>query len=115
MVCFVTWWDVSDIFYFFLVRRGRRKGRRRPRRWSGGAGSNKNRGRGGVDPRKTRGRGKGAGGMSVGRGGGLNIFFRGRNVHQGECLVNLQTLKCLFPIFFCSLGCFVLVYLCLEG
>ena len=29
------------------------------------------------------GGGRGAGGMSVGRGGELNIFFRGRNVHQG--------------------------------
>ena len=28
------------------------------------------------------GGGKGAGGMSVGRGGGLKIFFRARNSHQ---------------------------------
>ena len=40
------------------------------------------RGRGGGVRRGGRWRGKGVGGMSVGRGGGLNIFFRGRNAHQ---------------------------------
>ena len=30
-----------------------------------------------------RGRGKGARGNVWGGGGGLNIFFRGRNAHQG--------------------------------
>ena len=71
--------DVSDIFLFFPVL-GRGKGG--GVRGGGQGGRFKYRGRGGGFPRRRRGRGKGAGGISVGRGGGLNIFFRGRNAHQ---------------------------------
>ena len=58
---------------------------------AGGSVLIKNRGRGGF-PRRRRGRGKGAGGMSVGRGGGLNIFFRARHSHQGNLSVNSPAL-----------------------
>ena len=62
---------VSDIFYFILFCSRARERRR------GGAGFfiKKIEGRGGGFPRRRRGREKGAGGMSVGRGGGLNIFL----------------------------------------
>ena len=74
--------DVSDIFYFFLFGEGE-GGVRGERGW-------------GVDffianPRRRvsrRERGRGAGRVSgrIGEfqigGGGLNIFFSGRNVHQ---------------------------------
>ena len=73
--------DVSDIFYFFSARGGERES---PRRREGG---------GGVDfieiskgALSRRGRGQGPGKVSAANwgigGGGLNIFFRGRNVHQ---------------------------------
>ena len=73
--------DVSDIFYFFCS--GRRKGEFEA---PGGGGQFfiENPRRGGVF---RRGGGEGPGGClqriwELGGGGGLNIFFRGRNVHQ---------------------------------
>ena len=62
-------------FFFFSVPM-RVEGMTRPRRWPGGGGFNKNRGRGGYQRRRRR-RGKDAGGMSVGRGGGAKCFFFG--------------------------------------
>ena len=73
--------DVSDIFYFFSPR-GR--GRGCPRRRDGGGGDFSM-----ENPRRGVSRWVGAGGRGAGRvfaenlgGGGLNIFFRGRNAHQ---------------------------------
>ena len=77
--------DVSDIFYFFSAR-GRERGS--PRRRPGRGGGNflwKIPGGGGAFPGSGSGRGgKGPGGclLGIGRGGGVNIFFRGRNVHR---------------------------------
>ena len=69
--------DVLDIFYFFLFGEGEGPG-------VGGGEIGffiENPRRGGVS---RRGRGRGAGRVELGEffGGGLNIVFRGRNVHQ---------------------------------
>ena len=73
--------DVSDFFFFSSVL-GAGKGRKSSRQKGGGYFMG-NRERGGGVPR--RGGGvvhTGAGRVLRGRGGGVNIFFRGRNVHQ---------------------------------
>ena len=75
--------DVSDIFYLFFSARGR--GRGSPRCWEGGGCDSllKIPGGGGSHGRVGAG-GRGAGRVFAGNwgGGGLNIFFRGRNSHQ---------------------------------
>ena len=76
--------DVSDIFYFFSVRGG---GRGSPRRREGRGGGSffyiENPGGGGSPggegPRGWEGVCSEFGNLG---GGGVNIFFRGRNVHQ---------------------------------
>ena len=76
--------DVSDIFYFFLIRggeggvQGHREGR-------GGRFFIENPRRGGLVGEGGRG-GEGREGVcrEFGEGGGLNIFFRGRNARQGQ-------------------------------
>ena len=73
--------DVSDIFYFFFCS-GAGEKEVASEEVAGGSVFIKNRGRGGGFARRSRGWGKGAGGMSVGEGGGLNIFFRAQNSHQ---------------------------------
>ena len=78
--------DVSDIFNFFLLRGG---GRGSPAKGGGGADFLLNPRRG--VSRRERGRGGGRVSGRIGEfggGGGLNIFFRGRNVHQ--VLVSLR-------------------------
>ena len=68
--------DVSDIFSFFLLEEGEGESR----------GDREGRGVGFLlkIPGVYRGGGRGAGRMSAGNwgGGGLNIFFRGRNGRQ---------------------------------
>ena len=75
---------VSNIFYFFLLGGGEGGVRGN---WEGGRSVflPKIPGGGGGSP------GQGGGGRGAGRvsaenlgGGGLNIFFRGRNAHQGK-------------------------------
>ena len=73
--------DVSDIFYFFSAREGEGGVRGAGRGW--GSVFNSKSQEGGVQD----GRGQGAGGGVCGEfgnlgGGGLNIFFRGRNVRR---------------------------------
>ena len=65
-------------FLFFLFRGGGR-GRRRPRRWPGGRFFIKNIGGGGSEEDAREGEGRQGECLW---GGGLNIFFRGRNADQ---------------------------------
>ena len=82
--------DVSDIFYFFGLGESER-GVRGAGRGGGSVFLMKMSGGGGVlhDGRGREGVCGELGGF--GGGGGLNIFFRGRNVHQGNSReVNIQ-------------------------
>ena len=76
--------DISDIFYLFSAR-GRARGIRGDR--ERGCRFSIENPRGGISEEKGGGGGeaaKGPGGCLQGIwGGGLNIFFRGRNSHQG--------------------------------
>ena len=79
-----TWWTFR-IFFFFCSGRGRESSRRREglvrfliENPTGGGVSRRGRGRGGQEGVC------GELGIFFGRGGGLNIFFRGRNVHQAK-------------------------------
>ena len=81
-----TWWTFQIFFIFFAWGRGSRGAR-----GGGLAFFTENPRRGGVS---RRGRGRGAGRVSASNwgiwGGGLNIFFRGRNVHQEKAPRNPQ-------------------------
>ena len=88
--------DVSDIFYFFLLGGGERGSP--VRQEGGGVDFFIEKYQGGVSQGRGRGGGRGAGRVSAGNlvGGGLNIFFRGRNSHpalvlstNGMCLAEL--------------------------
>ena len=91
--------DVSDIFYFFCSGRG--KGESEAPGGGGGIGFLLKIPRGGGISRRGRGREGVCGELGYfGGGGGLNIFFRARNVHQenhrrasaraqGECIAVL--------------------------
>ena len=74
--------DVLDIFNFFCSGEG--KGVRGPRKGVGGVGFLlKMPGGGGVSQQRGGGGAEGPGGCLRGIwGGGVNIFFRGRNAHQ---------------------------------
>ena len=75
--------DVSDIFYFFFFARG--GGRESTRRQEGGGSIFKLKipgGGGGGFQEGPRGWEVVCGELGNLGGGGLNIFFRGRNVHQ---------------------------------
>ena len=54
----------------------------------GGAALSKNRGRGGGVSEEEEREGEGRRGNVCGEGGGLNIFFRGRNAHPEDLVQN---------------------------
>ena len=68
------------IFFFFCSGPGER--RRLPRRWPAGSVLIKNRGRGGGFSKEEAWEGEWRRGNVCGEGGGLNIFFRGRNAQE---------------------------------
>ena len=78
-----SWADVSDIFYFSPARGGGR-GSPRPPGGGGGRFCIENPRRGGGAPGGPRGQEGVCGELGILGGGGLNIFFRGRNVHKGR-------------------------------
>ena len=69
--------------FFFSSDSGVAKGRRSPRRQAGVLSFQIQEGGGFLRRGGSVGR-AGAGRVSVGRGGGLNILFRGRSSHQGN-------------------------------
>ena len=71
--------DVSDIFYFFLLGEG--EGGVRGARKGGGRFFIENPTRGGLS-RRGRGREGVCGEFGNSGGGGQNIFFRARNIHE---------------------------------
>ena len=93
--------DVSIFFIFFFSGAGERE--EASEEVAGGPVLIETRGRGGGDSEEEAREGEGRRGSVCGEGGGgLNIFFRGRNAHQGMgCQVNSLRLgvSLLSPFF----------------